>query len=299
MPADDVSINIMDWHYMKLIPSSAAIKKACLDFGDSAEYAKRRWPKIEEFSKVESCWEGTRLHFLTESIQPKISSPARPRVMLLFSNPHPESVKTGLFMSEQRSRGFWDILCCSKHLDINHDFHWDIDSIRETVSLLLNGDYEGPLLFFECLYPIPSNSPKNLRRLFCPRTGDFERYLHCPSLERISEILTNHNIKVVLAFTGDTFESIVLKPDISKGSRQILCSSVERALDRGNERFFWEYMDKHKLREQAKLPNLKHKCTAIKVMDTRAKGWWPVGDEKRSVFSHVLDYALQYTRQVG
>jgi len=283
---------------MKLIPSSAAIRKACLDFGDSAEYAKRCWPEMDGFSKVESCWEGTHLRFLTESIQPKISYLERPRVMLLFSNPHPESVKTGLFMSEKRSRGFWEILRCSKHLDINHDFNWDnTDSIREMVSLFLNGDYGGPLLFFECLYPIPSNSPRDLRKLFRPRTGDFERYLHRPSLERISAILTDRNIKVILAFTGETFESIVGKAGISKCSRQILCSSVRNALDTGNERLFWECVDKHKLREQASLPNLKHKCTAIKVMDTRAKDWWPVGG--RSIFSHVLDYTLQYARQVG
>lgn len=285
---------------MKLIPSSAAIKEAYLDFGDGAEYAKECWPKIDGFLKVESFWEGARLHFLTESIQPKISSPARPRVMLLFSNPHPESVKTGLFMSEKRSRGFWEILYCSKQLGINHEFRWDTDNIREMVSLLFNGDYEGPLLFFECLYPIPSNSPKDLRKLFRPGTGDFEHYLHRPSLERISAILTNHNIKVVLVLTGETFESIVGKPGISKGSRQILCSSVKKAFDTGNERLFWELMDKHKLRAQANLPYLKHKCTAIKLMDTRAKGWWPVGDgdEKRSTFSHVLDYAMQYAREV-
>lgn len=283
---------------MKLIPSSAAIRKTCLDFGGSAEYAKRRWPEIGGFSKVESRWEDTYLHFLTESVQPKISSPERPRVMLLFSNPHPESVKTGLFMSEKRSRGFWEILRCSKQLDINHDFHWNSnDSIRKTVSLLLNSEYGGPLLFFECLYPIPSNSPKDLRKLFGPRTGDFELYLHCPSLERIGTILTSHNIKVVLVFTGETFESIVGKPGISKCSREILCSSVKKAFDTGNERLFWECIDKHKLREQVSLPNLKHECTAIKVMDTRAKNWWQVG--QRSIFSHVLDYALQYARQVG
>ena len=298
MSADNISINMVDENYMKLIPSSAAIRKTCLDFGDSAEYAKRCLPQIGGFSKVESCWEGTHLHFLTESIQPKISPPERPRVMLLFSNPHPESVKQGLFMSEESSRGFWEILRCSKQLDINHDFHWDNpDSRRETVSLLLNGDYGGPLLFFECLYLIPSNSPKDLRKLFRPRTGDFERYLHRPSLERTSAILTNNNIKIVLVFTGETFESIVRKPDISKYSRQILRASVKKALDTGNERLFWKCMDKHKLREQVSLPNLKHECTAIKVMDTRVKNWWQVG--RRSIFSHVLDYALQYARQVG
>ena len=34
-----------------------------------------------------------------------------------------------------------------------------------------------------------------------------------------------------MAFTGETFDSIVDKPGVSKGSRQILSSSVEKALD--------------------------------------------------------------------
>ena len=152
-------------------------------------------------------------------------------------------------------------------------------------------------MFFECLYPIPSNSPKALRRLFGPRTGDFERYLHRPSLERIGAILTSYNIKIVLVFTGQTFESSVGKPGISKYSREILCSSVKKALDTGDEKLFCQCMDNHKLREQASLPNLKHNCTAIKLMDTRAKGWWRLGG--RSIFSHVLDYALEYAREVG
>lgn len=199
-------------------------------------------------------------------------------------------------MSEKRSREFWEILCSSEQLNINHDFHWDSpESIHETVSLFMNGTYGGPLLFFECLYPIPSNSPKDLRKLFCPRTGDFKHYLHDPSLERIGAILTNHDIKVVLAFTGETFESIVDKPCVSKGSRQILYSTVKNALDTRDERLFWECVDKHELRKQ--VPYLKHKCKAIKVMDTRAKSWWKVGG--RSIFSHVLDYALQYAKQVG
>jgi len=199
-------------------------------------------------------------------------------------------------MSEKNSRRFWDILRCNEQLGITHDFRWDsAKDIDDTVSLLLNGDYgndRSPLLFFECLYQIPSKSPKDLRKLFPPRTNDFEHYLQRPSLERIGAVLANHDIKVVLVFTGETFETVVDKPGISKGSRQILCSSVKKALDRGNADLFWECMDKHKLREQASLPNLKHKCTTIKVMDTKAKNRWPV--RGRSTFSHVLDYALQY-----
>ncbi|GAI05408.1 unnamed protein product, partial [marine sediment metagenome] len=252
---------------MKRIPASKAIKEVWLDFGDGAKYAETHLREVAGLSEVELYWEGTRLYFLTESIQPKIKSPTRPRVMLLFSNPHSESVKKGLFMSEKNSRRFWKMLCCNKQLGITHDFQWDSpEGIDDTVSLLLNGNYgndRSPLLFLECLYPIPSKSPEALKKLFAS-ADDFKRYLHDRSLERIRAILTANNIKVVLVFKGDTFESIVGKPGISKYSRQILYSAVKNALDAGDERLFWECMDKYKLRKQ--VPDLKHECTAIKVV---------------------------------
>jgi hypothetical protein len=200
-------------------------------------------------------------------------------------------------MSEKNSRKFWEILRCNEQLGITHDFRWDTEGIDDTVSLLLNGNYgndRSPLLFLECLYPIPSKSPEVIKKLFA-RANDFKRYLHDPSLERIRAILTNNNIKVILVFKRETFESIVGKPGISKYSRQTLYSAVKNALDIGDERLFWECVDKHELRKQ--VPNLKHKCIAVKVMDTWVKNLWPV--EGQSTFSHVLDYALQYASKVG
>lgn len=243
-------------------------------------------------------WEGTHLHFLTESIQPKIKSPTRPRVMLLFSNPHPESVKIGLFMSEKYSRLFWEILRCNKQLRITHDFKWDsTEHIDDTVSLLLNGNYgddSSPLLFFECLYPIPSNSPHTLKKLFA-RDDDFRRHLHDQSLDRIRTILTDNNIKVVLVFKGETFEAIVGKSGISKYSRQTLYCAVKNAQEAGDEQLFWQRVDKHELRKL--VPNVKYKCIAVKIMDTRVKNSWLI--EGRSTFSYVLDYALQYANEVS
>lgn len=86
---------------MRLIPSSKAIVSACLDFGPSAEYAKKQWGKIDGLKNVEKCWGGTYLHFLTESIQPGVTCRKGPRVMLLFSNPHPGSIEEGLFIPRE------------------------------------------------------------------------------------------------------------------------------------------------------------------------------------------------------
>ena len=293
--------NISYEDYMKLKPASKAIHKAYIDFGDTSEDAKKNIQReVERFRGVKVAWESTRMHFFTESIHPDIASPERPRVMLLFSNPLPESVCEGLFMSEKRSRGFWEIVRGINQLGINYDFCWDEHGIQEAVSLLLNGDYgnrRSPLLFFDCLYQIPSKAPDDLRKLFCRRSGDFDRYLRRPSLERIGRIINRYDIKTVLVFEGDTFESIIGERGISKGYREILCSAVRGTIKekKRNKEVFWEQMDEHKLRRQVDIPDLNHSCTAIKVMNTRAKDWWKNGG--RSIFSWVLEYALEYATE--
>jgi len=279
---------------MHFIPASPVIVETFLDFGKAAEYARQTWSKIPGLSNTKGCWKGSRLHFLTESIQPTVATSGRPKVMLLFSNPHPDSVERGLFMSEPRSRGFWDILGNSIQPKINHDFSWTPNGITGTVSMLANGDYEGPLMFFECLYQLPSRFPKDLRNLFDRKTDDFKTYLHKPSLERISSIINKHNISVVLVFTQETYESVVDQPGISKGSRQVLRSCVE---EQPSDALFKECLRKYGLMNNVRLPDLKHDCRAIKVMDTRAKAWWPF--DGRSIFSHVLCHGLRYAAEFG
>ena len=281
---------------IQLIPSSPAIVEATLDFGEAANYARQSWPTIAGLSKTKQFyWNGTRLHFLTESIHPQVTAAKRPKVMLLFSNPHPTSVELGLFMSEPRSRGFWEILSNYIWPTGNHEFRWDPDGLEETVSILNKGNYEGPLLFFECLYQIPSESPKDLTSLFDRDKDTFQKYLHIPGLERICSVINSYDIKVVLVFTGETYEAIVGKPGISKGAREALHSCVQESND---ETSFWECLDKSGLRNKARLSGLKSECIVIKIMDTRAKNWWRPVDGK-SVFSNVLDFSLRYAGKVG
>ncbi len=279
---------------MDCVPSSPAIVESSLEFGEAAEYAQQSWPEILGLSKTKHYWEGSCLHFHTESIHPKIAAGNRPRVMLLFSNPHPDSVERGLFMSEPRSRGFWDILSNIIQPKINHDFPWTPNGITRTISMLANGDYEGPLMFFECLYQLPSRFPKDLRNLFDRKTDDFQTYLHKPSLERISSIINKHNISVVLVFTQETYESVVDQLGISKGSRQVLRACVKENL---SDPLFWEFLEKRGLKDKVRLPYLNHDCTAIKIMDTRAKTWWQF--DGRSTFFHVLSYGLRYATEFG
>lgn len=274
--------------FMELKPSSKAIKKEKIDFKNAYTYAKGKWSKIDGLANTEAYWENTCLNFLTEVIHPYNTDSKRPRVMLLFSNPHPESVRQGLFMSELNSRGFWNILRNSSQLEMNHDFCWNEEGIRETVSLLLKGNYNGPLLFFDCLYQIPSKSPRDLKRLFNSRTNDFVEYIQKPSLTRIKKNIEKYKIKTVLIFTNETFDLLVNQQGISKGCREKQQNAVN--CTGGNKKKFWKIMKENGLIQQVSLNN--GNVTAIKVMDTRAKKWWMVNG--KSTFAHVLDFALEY-----
>ena len=279
---------------MHFTPASSAIVKSTLEFGKAAEYARQSWSKIPGLLITKHYWEGSRLSFLTESIQPKIDTLKRPSVMLLFSNPHPDSVERGLFMSEPRSRGFWDILRNSMQPKMNHEFRWDPSGIDETVSILSNGNYKGPLMFFECLYQLPSRSPNDLKKLFDRNTDDFQEYLHEPSLNRICSLIKKYNIKVVLVFTRETYEAVVHQLEISKGSRKVLRTCVE---ENKSDVLFWKYLQRYGLKSRAQLRGLIHDCAVIKVMDTRAKNWWPF--EGRPIFYHLLRRGLRYAAEFG
>jgi hypothetical protein len=277
---------------MRLNATSSAIIQSSLEFGRASLKAKSMWPSIVGLSKTEHYWEGSRLHFLTESIHPQIKSLGRPRVLLLFSNPHPESVNRGLFMSEPRSVGFWKILADCMQPKMDHEFRWDPHGIAETVSILLDGNYKGPLLFFDCLYELPSISPKDLKSLFSHNSDDFQKYLHRPSLARIRSIIDENKIKTVLVFTGETYESIVDRSGISKGSRNCLHSHIQNY---ENEDVLWESLTKLGLMDHAQLSGLESKCKIIKIMDTRAKNWWFV--KGKSVFSHMLEHGLNIEKE--
>jgi len=86
----------------------------------------------------------------------------------------------------------------------------------------------------------------------------------------------------------------VNQPRISKGSRELLRGCVE---ENPSDELFWEYLEEHGLKDKVRLPHLNHDCTAIKIMDTRAKNWWLF--DGRSIFSHVLSRGLKYAVEFG
>lgn len=99
---------------------------------------------------------GKTITYLTEEITPEHKGAERTKVLLLFKNPHPDSVAAGLFLSEPHSQDFWKRLF---EVDYNRSLlpmlnrpDW-IDNLADT---LLTGKYDSPFLYyFRCLRKLP------------------------------------------------------------------------------------------------------------------------------------------------
>ena len=101
--------------------------------------------------------------FSTERLIPAFST-KRPRVMLLFSNPHPHSVHQGMFLSPNtkgRENLFWPTM---------RDAGWNTISKKnpdpkQLADICLKANYQGPFeLIFYCYYAFPTYYPKEIKK---------------------------------------------------------------------------------------------------------------------------------------
>ena len=96
--------------------------------------------------------------FFTERLIP-IASTNRPRVMLLFSNPHPHSVHQGMFLSPNtkgRENLFWSVMGDAGWLSITEENC----NPKQLADICVKAKYQGPFeLIFNCYYAFPTDFP--------------------------------------------------------------------------------------------------------------------------------------------
>jgi len=184
---------------------------------------------------------GDTLVYRTERIYPDRSEhPQRIPVLFLFSNPHPDSVACGLFLSEPYSRAFWQRLS-----EIDKDYLrlprgavnlecWD-KSIPRLRQIMLKGDYESPFLFyFHCLYPIPTSKPEDLRGLFrsAPHIwGKIEK----SSSRRLFKLIEDEQIKHVVVFNVGVFRTITKTKVKGWGKKE----AIDQFLKTADKQKYW------------------------------------------------------------
>jgi hypothetical protein len=103
--------------------------------------------------------------FSTERLIPTAST-KRPRVMLLFSNPHPHSAHQGMFLSPN-TKGlenlFWPVMEDADWLPIAEGNR----SPKQLADICVQAKYRGPFeLLFYCYYAFPTDLPEDIEKIF-------------------------------------------------------------------------------------------------------------------------------------
>lgn len=137
-------------------------------------------------------------------IPPKRSK--RPFVMLLFSNPHPDSIKQGMFLSpsrKNRENPFWPTM---------RDAGWfstpEAKNNPEYLrNMFLRVTYSGPFeLCFYCYYAFPTRLPDDIRRVF--GKSFFRQIIETEARDEFRSDLNKMDVKAVVTFNKGIFNLV-------------------------------------------------------------------------------------------
>ena len=131
-------------------------------YGRVARYLRKHYPdgrRVYNLTKT-----AQSITFQSECLIPR-KERGRPRVLLLFSNPHPGSIQKGMFHSaERRVANLWADLRGAGLFSSEDALLKSPDALR---GHCLNVQYDGPFTFgFACYWFFPTSYPRDLKSLF-------------------------------------------------------------------------------------------------------------------------------------
>jgi len=147
--------------------------------------------------------------FSTERVIPTASG-RRPRVMLLFSNPHPHSVHQGMFLSPNtrgRENPFWPVMQDAGWLPIPAEDR----TPSQLAQLCGRAGYEGPFeLLFYCYYAFPTDYPEDILRVFGREY--FDRVIAPEASDELGQTLREAAVEAVVTFNKGIFNLVSADP---------------------------------------------------------------------------------------
>jgi hypothetical protein len=121
-------------------------------------------------------------------------------ILILLSNPHPHSVKRGMFLSPNRmgkANPFWNTL---RDTGL---FSYD-GKINATA--MIKNEYQSPFRFFiAVLFPFPTEDPKHLIDFFGKQ--EYEKMIEA-SKDSIKKLIVDHKIMNVICFGKTQYDII-------------------------------------------------------------------------------------------
>jgi hypothetical protein len=143
--------------------------------------------------------------FSTERLIP-VSKTDRPKVLLLFSNPHPHSVVQGMFLSPNtrgRESDFWPVMEDAGWLPIPKAKR----TPKELANICRSAAYPGPFeLIFYCYYVFPTGYPKEIRQIFGKEY--FDQVIQPAAKDEFRKMLEGSDLEAVVAFNKGVFNLV-------------------------------------------------------------------------------------------
>jgi len=242
------------------------------------------------------------LTFKTEKIHPEGNEKRYNSVMFLFSNPHPLSVKTGIFLSEPRSRSFWQRLFECKYLTVQDKIekaitNWDSKTPEILSECLLRCEYSGRLkLFFDCLEALPTNQYGDLKKLFPRKPGQALRKqaLQNPGFQNLVEVSQQNNIESWIVFSAAAYRYLVGEIDTAKNAPNRICRAIDDCLENNDTLKFWNSLQDLKRTIQYET----YSVTVYMALIARCKNWKTKDGEKyfTIMLNQILDDILKGTQ---
>jgi hypothetical protein len=149
--------------------------------------------------------QGKTITFTSERLIPTTTK-NRPRVMLLFSNPHPFSVQQGMFLSPNyrgQENLFWPVMDDAGWLPIPKEDRTP-DKLRE---ICLNVAFDSPFEFiFYCYYAFPTNFPEDISKIFGREY--FERVIEPEAINEFKKTIQDNGVDAVVTFNKGVFNIV-------------------------------------------------------------------------------------------
>ncbi|MBN1184964.1 MAG: hypothetical protein JXB49_21950 [Bacteroidales bacterium] len=149
------------------------------------------------------------LTFKSERLIPKQYT-TRPRIMFLFSNPHPHSVHQGMLLSPNtrgKENPFWETMRNAGWIN----FREKMNNPQQAANLCFECDYEGPFDFiFYTYYAFPTNYPNKIKKIF--GKVYFDKVIQPEAREDFERTILENNVEAVVVFNKDIFNLVSEKP---------------------------------------------------------------------------------------
>jgi hypothetical protein len=170
--------------------------------------------------------------YSTERLIPTVPT-RRPRVMLLFSNPHPHSVHEGMFLSPNtkgRENLFWPVLRDAGWLSIAEENH----NPKQLADICLKATYQGPFeLIFYCYFAFPTDFPEDIKRIFGRMY--FSQFIEPEAIDEFRKTIQETSVEAVVTFNKGIF-NLVSKDQIEQYIERLMEGELIQSQVKGIDR---------------------------------------------------------------